>query len=96
MTASLCYEALDSVFHCPLLKPLLYQDRIWFKLKYGTRNFFQVPIFSTRKTNFQLAFCEFASVSFEPCKVNMSAKFDEEAHNGLFSIVFTSLLSCLL
>ena len=69
MTASLCYEALDSVFHCPLLKPLLYQDRIWFKLKFRTRNFFQVPIFSTRKTKFQLAFCEFASVSFEPWRV---------------------------
>ena len=26
-----------------------------------------MPIFSTRKTEFQLAFCEFASVNFEPC-----------------------------
>ena len=27
--------------------------------------------------------------------VNMSAKFDEEAHNGLVSIVFTSLFPCI-
>ena len=27
--------------------------------------------------------------------VNMSAKFDEEAHNGLVSIMFTSLFLCM-
>ena len=27
---------------------------------------------------------------------NMSAKFDEKAHNGLVSIVFTSLFPCVL
>ena len=26
---------------------------------------------------------------------NMSAKFDEEAHNGLVSMVFTSLFPCM-
>ena len=36
-------------------------------MKYRTRNFFRVPIFSTRKTEFQLAFCEFVSMNFEPC-----------------------------
>ena len=35
-------------------------------MKYQTPNFFRVPIFSTRKTEFQLAFYEFASMSFEP------------------------------
>ena len=36
-------------------------------MKYRTRNFFRVPLFSTRKIEFQLAFCKFASMNFEPC-----------------------------
>ena len=67
MTDSLCSEALDSVFHCLLLKR--FETKIGFSISWNiewTRNFFRVPIFSTRKTEFLLAFCEFASVNFEP------------------------------
>ena len=38
-------------------------------MKYRTRNFFLVPIFSTRKPEFQLAFCEFTSMSVEPWSI---------------------------
>ena len=59
-----------STFPLPLLQTCwnIFETKIgiWYEMKYRTRNFFRVPLFSTRKTEFQLAFCEFASMNFEP------------------------------
>ena len=62
-TASLCYEALQ-LFHCLYCRvaETSLRPRFWYEMKNRTRSVFRVPLFSTRKTEFQLAFFEFASM----------------------------------
>ena len=82
----------STAFTVDLLKHLWDQDRDLVLDEIFNSQLFRVPVFSSRKSEFQLAFCEFASMNFEPWALGHFLMVPWRTLNYLFAlpIIFLS------